>query len=187
MSKSNVNVITHGFSGKLGDQIVLRQRNGQTILASKPRITNTEPSEAQALTRINFACAVRYAKQVLLDAVTAAPYVAKAGNGLTPFNLAVRDYLTVPIVRSIDATGYNGQPGDKIKVTAIDDFTVISVEVTIEQPDGTVIESGLCIPDQNGVDWHYTVTQANTIVSGQKIVAKVTDTPGNFGTGIAEF
>ncbi|MBC8315335.1 MAG: hypothetical protein ISR55_13395 [Bacteroidetes bacterium] len=57
MSKSKVNVITHGFSGKLGDQIVLRQRNGQTVMASKPRISKNALSEAQELTRINFACA----------------------------------------------------------------------------------------------------------------------------------
>ncbi|MBC8315336.1 MAG: hypothetical protein ISR55_13400 [Bacteroidetes bacterium] len=99
----------------------------------------------------------------------------------------MRDYLTPPVVKIIDATAYNGQPGDKIQVTAIDDFNIVSVRLTIEQADGSEIETGLCIPDENGIHWHYTATETNTIEPGQKVLAAATDTPGNKGTGIAEF
>jgi hypothetical protein len=33
MAKSAKNIILHGATGKIGDQIVIRQRGGQTILS----------------------------------------------------------------------------------------------------------------------------------------------------------
>ena len=36
MAKSAKNIILHGAKGKIGDQIVIRQRGGQTILSQAP-------------------------------------------------------------------------------------------------------------------------------------------------------
>jgi len=47
MAKVAKNIVLYGASGKLGDQIVIRQRGGQTILSQAPGERETEPTEAQ--------------------------------------------------------------------------------------------------------------------------------------------
>ncbi|WP_232748829.1 hypothetical protein [Capnocytophaga stomatis] len=85
--------------------------------------------------------------------------------------------LQAPKIEQIDLSGYTGQVGDTIKVRAYDDFKVVSVTIHIYNSDSSLVEEGNAV--DNGLDWVYTATQANTDLSGDKIVVRATDMPAN--------
>jgi hypothetical protein len=53
MAKSKNNVVTFGLSGKIGDLLVFRQRDGQTIVAKVPQQSG-KVSEKQKMQRKRF-------------------------------------------------------------------------------------------------------------------------------------
>jgi len=95
MAESKNNVITHGLSGKLGDLIVFRNRNGKTIVASKPGPRTGELSEAQKEHQKHFQEATIYGKAALTNPATKAGYEAVASDGETAYNVAVADFFTL--------------------------------------------------------------------------------------------
>jgi hypothetical protein len=64
----------------------------------------------------------------------------------------------------------------------VDDFRVTAVQVEIYTAAGTLLEKGNAEQQVNGLDWTYTATQANNLLTGSKIKAIATDIPGNEGT-----
>ncbi|MDR1154600.1 MAG: hypothetical protein LBL04_07795, partial [Bacteroidales bacterium] len=61
MAKQKGNVVTHGLSGKIGDLLVFRQKDGQTIVSKVPEQPKTV-SEKQMEQRKRFQQATIYAK-----------------------------------------------------------------------------------------------------------------------------
>jgi hypothetical protein len=176
------NLATKGLSGMLGDTLVFRNIGGRTIVASAPTTTsNHEPTEGQKAHQKLFQKAVLYAKSQMGDPATKAAYEAKAQGSekLSAYNIAVADFFNAPDIEEIDMSGYTGAVGDKIRVSAIDDFMVAEVGVEIYNSDGSLVESGKAVQDSNAVDWVYTATAANGDLSGDKVVIKASDIPGN--------
>jgi len=133
------------YSGLLGNLVMVHSRKGNSII-TRPFVKHKKkPTENQEKMRLNFAFASRYAKNALQNPDLLAAYTAKSRNGLTPYVLAVTDYLKPPYVDQVDASGYQGAPGDKIIVTADDDFEVASVIVQLISPAGVLIEQGECV------------------------------------------
>jgi hypothetical protein len=97
------------------------------------------------------------------------------------YSRALEDCISPPVVKNINTRNYKGTVGDKIAVRAIDDFRVVSVRVEIVAANGTLLEEGNAEQNANGIDWTYTVTQANNPLAGSKIKAIATDVPGNEG------
>jgi hypothetical protein len=64
----------------------------------------------------------------------------------------------------------------------VDDFRVTGVQVEIYAANDTLLEKGIAEQQVNGVDWTYTATQANNLLTDSKIKAIATDVPGNKGT-----
>lgn len=56
------NIITEGLSGKLGDTIVFRRRDGRTIVATRPETSDRELSQTEIEHRSKFREAVIYAR-----------------------------------------------------------------------------------------------------------------------------
>jgi len=183
MAKAGKNLILYGVSGKIGDQIVIRQRGGETILAQAPGKRTGEPTAAQKAQQQKFQQAVIYGKGVIADAGEKAEYEAKAEKGRTAYNVAVADFLHAPQIDEIDVTNYAGNKGDTIRVRATDDFKVVQVHIEIYNSDGSLVEEGDAVQQENGLDWIYTCTVDNTDTSGDKIVVKASDKPGNIATG----
>jgi len=109
MAKVAKNLILHGASGKIGDQIVIRQRGGKVILSQAPGEREGEPSEAQKTQRAKFQQAIIYGKTQMTDAEAKAGYEAKASGMRTAFNVAVADFLHAPDVDEIDPSTGSGQ------------------------------------------------------------------------------
>jgi hypothetical protein len=177
MAKVAGNLILHGASGSLGDQIVIRQRGGQTILSASPTAPKGEPTEAQLAHRKRFQQAVLYGKN--LNPANKAEYAAKADGLLSAYNVAVADFFHAPDIDEIDVTHYSGAIGERIRIRAIDDFKVKQVNVAIYNADGSLVEQGDAVQAENVIDWNYTATALNASLEGDKIIIKVSDNPGN--------
>lgn len=178
MARTINNTITHGVSGKFGDQIVFRQVNGKTLMCKSP-IGRGKTSAKQEQQQEKFKKASQYAKQALEDPVLSAEYAleAKRRKGLSAYNVAVADYLTSPTIEQVDISAYTGNVGEKIKVQAYDDYKVKSVKVYIHTSSSSLVEEGSAT--EQGIEWIYTTQTTNTNLSGSKITVKVTDTAGN--------
>ena len=179
MANTKSNAITKNYRGKFGNQFVFRNRFGKSIMAALPVRTNDATTVAQQAVRKKFANAAKYAKQVLLDPEMLAAYTAKAVDGKSPHIVAMTDYLRNPSIEQIDVDGYEGNPGDIIRVEAFDDFKVAEVGVMILDSNEDVIEAGACQLDTLGIWWEYTATETVASLPGTEIVASARDIPGN--------
>ena len=106
----------------------------------------TKPfTDAQLQHLQQFKEAVLYAKSILTDPDKKAEYKAAAKNGESAFNVAVGDFLILPVVVEIDLSQYTGQTGNKIRIRATDNFKLVNVTATIYKADNTVVETGAAI------------------------------------------
>jgi len=185
MAKIKDNLLVRGASGKVGKQFVYRKRGDDTFITRMPTTDkNAKPTEQQEKVRDLFAAAAGYATGAITDAKLKAQYQkkAKTKSGRTAYNVAFRDYLKAPVVKSIDTSMYKGSVGTKIVIDARDDFRVVELFISIKTAAGVLVEEGNAILDP--VDrnkWIYTATQNNAALTGSIIQATAKDLPGNKG------
>ncbi len=181
MAISN-NTYTEGLSGKVGRNMVFRQRkSGKVILGKRPGPRRTPPTEKQQEIHDRFRMGSMYAKAAMADPARKAAYEAAGNSDQSAYNLALRDAFRAPVVKAIDTTEYSGRTGDMIVVRAIDDFKVASVKVSIRKADGSVLEEGKAVLDGNAL-WVYTAAIPADNISGFTVTAIAKDLPGNIGT-----
>jgi len=183
MSKITDNLLVKGARGNVGKQFVYKKRGKNTHIAKMPSINkNLEPTAGQFEVRELFAEASLYAKGAMSSPELKKEYEKKAVDGQTAFNVAFRDYLKAPVVKSINTENYNGTIGSGIVVIARDDFRVAAVMVSIRDAAGVLIEEGDAI--LNPIDrnkWNYTTVLANPSPAGCTVNATAFDVPGNKG------
>lgn len=176
------NDLVMGSSGRIGDQLVYRQRGGKTIIAKRPRRTGIPPSAMQLEVQELFSEAVLYAKSVIADEAKKAIYKAKAKPYQSAYNLALADFCRPPAIKKYDVSGYSGQVGDQLSIRAIDDFKVEWVKLLIKDSADSMIEEGLAVLSANKLDWIYTATVVNPSLVGSKLSISAADMPGNIKT-----
>lgn len=177
MGKIKNNPVTRGFSGKLGDDLVFRQLDNQTIFA-KRTLVSSAPSARQKEIRSNFTQASLYASAAIDNPQASQDYKLMAAVlGLkSAYLAAVTDYLTEPEIGSAFTGYYKGRVGDVINITSKLPFKITEIDVSIMLPDGTVLESGKAISSE--LKWRYVATVANAQVSGSKLVLVARDRLG---------
>jgi hypothetical protein len=182
MAKQKNNVVTHGLSGKIGDLLIFRQLNGQTVVSKIPEQPKTQ-SEKQKANQSKFQQATIYAKMATEAPGTKDLYAdaAKKKKGITAYNVAVADFFNAPDIETVDLSEYTGAVGDQIRVIATDDFAVKSTYIQIVGADCSVIEEGEAVNCAGNL-WVYTATQNNGNMDGNKIIVTVSDLPGNITT-----
>jgi len=175
MAKIEKNVVMHGASGKLGNQIVFRQgKGGQMIVSVRPS-TGRNFNPAQQAQQDAFRMAIAYAKSAKDEAI----YIAKAqGTTRSSYNAAVADWFGKPEVLEIDTTDWRGASEEIIRVQAQDDTQVTKVHVQITDAAGTVLEQGDAVA-ANGLWWEYTTTTNVPSMTNAKVRATAHDLPGN--------
>jgi hypothetical protein len=143
MAKVKGNLVMQKLSGTLGDQLVVKIKDGQTIVSAKPSYGDDRTySQAQLIQQQSFREAVEYAKVKQGEEI----YIANAnGWGVSPYNVAVADFLKKPSFREIDLTGWKGGEPGVIRVNAIDDTRVVSVTVRISDEAGFLLEEGQAV------------------------------------------
>lgn len=180
MGKSDDNVLTHSLRGAIGDLLVYRTtKSGKTIVGKMPSTANRTQSAKQKEQVFHFQEAVLYGKTVRLTPELRALYETDLPEGKSVYQVALADFLRAPKIAKVDVTAYTGQPGGTIRIHAIDDFKVKEVTVTILNSDGTLVESGKAELEINGVTWLFTATKSNTSLTGDKIIVRASDIPGN--------
>lgn len=179
MARVKKNILVQGLSGMLGKTLVFRQVGDETIVTSRP-VRNGESTVKQKAQQAKFTQAVQYANGQMADPVAKAEYeLAKEKLFDTGFNIAVADFLSAPSVKEVDTAAYKGKVGDKIRIRAVDDFKVTSLQVQILKADNSVAEQGVAVQQANKIDWVYTATTAIAAIAGFKVVASAKDKPGN--------
>jgi hypothetical protein len=180
MADVNLNALVDGLSGKVGKNVVLRQRGGRTFLSTRPAGSSIV-SVKQQEQRDRFQRAVRYARTALLKPEVKAEYeeLVKDKEFLSSFTAAVTDYFKAPEISEIDLSGYTGKAGDQIIMRSSANFKITEVEVTLLQVDGTVVESGDAVStDPARLEWTYLATQEVALITGLKVVVAAKDRPG---------
>jgi hypothetical protein len=180
MAKITKNSLVRGARGNFGKEFVYKKRGKNTYITSMPTFENRKMTAEQEKVTDKFGSASLYAKGALADPELKLQYQKKATKGLTAHNIALRDYLRSPVVKSIDTSKYDGMPDSIIEVKAKDDFRVTEVTVSIRDSNGTVIEKGQAA--LNAIDlskWTYKATEKNSPLTGSVVTATAVDLPGN--------
>lgn len=181
MAKVNYNVVTHGVSGKIGDLLQFRQRNGKTIIA-KIAARSGKFTLAQQQVRDKFRQAAAYARSALKNPAIREIYESRAGGEITAFNIAIKDFFTSPVISGVDLAAYIGDTGNPITVTTTDDCKVMEVKVQVFESNGNLLEEGLATQQGEQDAWVYTASAFNSKPSGSRVVVQVRDMPGNTTT-----
>jgi hypothetical protein len=175
MAISFNNIITNGLTGKIGG-IVFRRWYGKTVIA-KEQSPYYSSSPAQQNHRQLFQQASAYAKKVLLDTELLQFYQSRIRGGQRAYNIALADYLKPPVIEEVDTSDYQGLPGSAVLARVTDDGKVTSVRMKIERPDGSLVEEGLAVVQEDGMHWKYIVA-APHILKGCRLVIEAWDLPG---------
>ncbi|MDP1623833.1 MAG: hypothetical protein Q8M08_16015 [Bacteroidales bacterium] len=102
MSSITENYLTKNYRGKFGNQMVFRNRGDVSIMAKPPKKITKDPTAAQIEIRRKFKLAARWAKEALQDPVKLDLYALKATAMMTPYVVAMTDYLKPPVVHRIN-------------------------------------------------------------------------------------
>lgn len=178
MAKSTNNVVTHGLKGKIGDLLIFKKQNGQTVVTKIPDRSKVVSTAAQTEVKERFKIAVKYAKNAANDPVLSAKYAAYQKNGLTVYNIALADYMVAPTL-SLPQGTYNGELNTLLKVRAIDKYEVSKVSLKISDADGNLIEKGDASITFNGLDWEYSTSSKFATPIGFKLEWTAYDLAGN--------
>ena len=178
MAKSINNVVTHGLKGKIGDLLVFKKQNGQTVVSKIPDRSKVVSSAAQTEVKERFKIAAKFAKNAINDAVLSEKYAAYQKNGLTLFNIAMADFLLAPSLSMPQGT-YDGQINTLLKVRAVDKYEVSKVSLKITDTNGDLVEEGDASMTFNGLDWEYQTSSTFATPTGCKIQWAAYDLAGN--------
>ena len=179
MAKVRNNIFVRGLSGAVGDQFVIKTtRSGKTIVTNMPTFGEDRVfSEAQTSHQSAFREASAYAR----SAKTQPVYVERANaTNSIPYNVAISDWFGKPHVLEIDVRDWTGQVGQQIRVRAQDNIHVDSVQITLDNQDGTRFEEGEAV-QADGLWWTYTTTSTVSQAAVQRVIATARDLPGNTG------
>lgn len=159
MASSINNIITRGLSGKLG-QFIFRRWYGKTVLTIKAARYNKK-SALQVQRQLLFRQAIAYAKTAISDPSLFKFYSSKTKGAQRPYNVAISDFLSPPVIHEVDLSRYDGSIGSTIKALVTDNGRVAQVNIRIEKPDGSLIEKGEAVMLKDGIHWVYTTTISN--------------------------
>jgi hypothetical protein len=176
--KIKLHPMVQSASGALGD-MVYYELDGQAVARRLGERSKKDPTAAQLAHREKVRKAAYWARATMADPVQKAEYRVKCEGHQTPYNIAVRDFLTAPVIERLDLAAYTGKAGGSVKIKASDDFQVQSVSVVIRDAANNLIEEGSAIRGADPKDWQYTTRVE--VAGGSSVQVEVTamDRPGN--------
>lgn len=187
MAKSKHNEVMQGASGRIGNNLVFRQRGNQTIIAKRPRKTSGTRTQKQIEVQNRFLDASLYAKSVIQDEQLKAIYQSRATVNQSAYNVAIKDYCRPPEIRKLDDDKYKGEVGDTFTLMVRDVLQVQELQVEILDLDGDLIESGQAVPDTSFTYWTYTAAEPNPDYETSSYKITMLDTPGHVTVETLEY
>lgn len=181
MASSGNNILTRNYSGKVGDQYVMRTRGKKSIIAGLPKkrkLGADALSQMESIKR-KFSLAVIYARKAITNPALKEEYAAVRRGNQSAFNVAFLDAYKAPELADLRTDGFTGVAGQSLVVQAIDNFRVTKVSFALSSPDGKLLEEGEAMMDENGYDWIYTTQSDIPSPSGTIIRITAEDIPKN--------
>jgi hypothetical protein len=181
MGKIKNNVVTKGFSGKFGDDLVFRQVDNKTIFA-KRTLTASKPTARQTQVRNKFIEATNYASGAIDNPQASVAYsqMAELQRLKSAYLAAMADFLSEPEISSVFTASYKGQVGDVINIIPKSAYKITEINVRILKADGSVLETGNAMA--NNARWKYTAKVVNPQPVGSKLVLIAHDRQGKQST-----
>lgn len=98
MARNKNNILTQGYTGAIGKQLVLKEVNGKTITTKYPDMSQVEYNKIQVGYQILFSKAVEYACSVMNDPAKKAEWELKIRNdkrkrGTSVYHAALKDFM----------------------------------------------------------------------------------------------
>jgi len=168
-----------GNHGKIGKTVYQRVVNGKTILQKCPEHKKIKVGPDMPINNKRFYFATKWAVAIRKNKEVDAQYKAVARGTNSAYSMAVKDYMTQPVIRSVSSDDYHGRPGERIEIQIDNVIRVKAVKVTIENPDGSVLENDLASPGRSAAEWHYTTHQYNPHLSGTTLRIEAWDLPNH--------
>ncbi len=181
MARSNYNMITRTYSGKLGN--IVMQDDG--VIRSIPDLSETIRSEKQKQHLLRFERAKEYGRQTVADPQQSAGYAVylkrwkKKKKNIGIYQLAIMDFMNPPSIREAGPDSKIGGAGNAVIISARDCFRMPRVSVTLVAPDGRILEEGETgDPDYCG-QYKYVIKESSLLKPGTICRVRATDIPGN--------
>jgi len=169
-----------GYTGKIGNTgMYQRMVNGREIMQRCPTFKkyNDHREWPEQVKKLHYA--TKYASAILQNPEVKALYEKVAGGFNSANSMAVKDYLMPAVIAKVVTTGYIGRTGYSMAIRINNIVPVVSVIVTIENPQGETIESGPAAIQPSGCDWQYTTTRSNLQYKGSLLRIVSRDLPGH--------
>lgn len=178
MAILKTNPLFSNLSGKVGG-VVFRQRNGKTIMTHAP-LKRSIQTEKQKAHQEKFRNATMYAKVALMDPELSKIYehLAKKAKSSSPYQAAVKDFMTPPEIEDIFLHCYSGRTNDMISIEPCHKHKSCVVQVSIFLPDGQLLEEGVASCEKRGSWFTYVTQKVNKTLTGTKVKIKISDLPG---------
>jgi|GEM_PF-1392857 len=177
MAQASLNPALKDLRGSLDGLTFRRRADGDaSVFVQAP--ASTPPSNAQLARRQAFGAAQRYAREVLADPLQRGVYQNLAKALRRPANtLLVGNFLTPPVIGTVELGSYTGGAGQEIAVLATDPIEVESVNVEIRGIWDAVLEAGSarCV---HGV-WRYRATTDVPTGTSWRVVVTATNRAGH--------
>ena len=93
MARTRSNVILHGLSGLIGQQVVIKQYGTKTVLSKYPDMSKVKYNKAQKAEQGLFREAVAYARGILNDPIKKKAFAKKLKKGEIVYNAAIKEYM----------------------------------------------------------------------------------------------
>ena len=186
MARVVLNPAIQVLSGDVAGFVYRQQDDGSVIVAKKALLDpQRELSEAQQAQIQKFKeASARYSRLMEEADIRTAYETLLAERGLEKRlrAIVIGDILKAPVVSTIDLSGYQGGPGESIRIIAEDNVGVSSLSLAIYDvtADSEVESAALDISKIAGtVEWVYTTI--NSLAEGHEVEVRVTayDLSGN--------
>ena len=150
-----------GLSGKMGDWVYRYSKDKKKTYIGEMPVHTGEQTPGQLNQQERFGDGSRYASEAMADPALCQFYTALAEEwDMSPQNLAMADFLSVPQFKPLDLSNYQGRVGDPIVIRVVDKVGLASLEVAIDGQDGTDIEKGMAVEiGSHSGKWVYLATQ----------------------------
>jgi hypothetical protein len=150
-----------GLSGKMGDWVYRYNKGKKKTFIGEMPVRTAEQTPAQLNQQERFGDGSRYASEAMENPALCEFYTALAEEwGMSPQNLAMADFLSVPQFKPLDLSNYRGQVGDPIVIRVEARVGLASLEVAIDLQDGTDIERGRAVEiGSHTGKWVYTASR----------------------------
>ncbi len=141
-----------GASGRIGD-LVFRTRGDRTIVSQRPgrRDPGLPRSARLKKTLTRFQEAVRFAREARHK--NSFRSLSRTLRGYSPYHIALQDFLSIPVIESVDAGGV-GHRGGEVVVRVAERVAVRSVRVKLtgKSGDDIVRPDPVAIPNMQRVE-----------------------------------